>query len=73
MRRRRVPSVMRSSPSRGRVSDYNIRNDGMKDMKKFYGWSEQQLEQAVRGDAASAPRKEIEARYEQAYKQDKNQ
>ena len=72
MRRRKVPNVMGSSSSRGRVSDYNVRNDSMKDMKKFYGWSEQKLEQEVRGDASQASRQDIEKRYEQAYSQDKN-
>ena len=72
MRRRKVPTVIRSSASRGRVSDYNVRNDSMKDMKKFYGWSEQKLEQEVRGDASQASRQDIEKRYEQAYSQDKN-
>lgn len=72
MTRRRVPNLSRPTGERARVSDYNIRNDSMKDIKEFYGWSEQKLEQAVRGDAIDAPRKEIEVRYKQAYSQDKN-
>ena len=73
MRRRKVPTVIRSNTGRSRISDYNIRNDGMKDMKNHYGWSEQQLEQKVREDCRGESRQVIEEKYKQAYSQDKNQ
>jgi len=41
----------------------------MKDIKKFYGWSERQLEQNVRQVAGSQNSKEaIDAVYNEAYK-----
>lgn len=66
MRRRKVPNVMRSG---SKISRYNIANDNMADMKKHYGWSERQLEANVRGAIGSqAPRSEIQAGYDEAYK-----
>ena len=70
MRRRKVPSLSRS---RARVSEYNIKNDSMKDMKKFYGWSEQRTEQEVRRGAEKASQAEIKSLYERAYNREKNQ
>lgn len=72
MRRRRVPNVMSSSSARTRISDYNLRNDSMKDIKQFHGWSEQRLEQGVREGARDASSKDIGARYKEAYSQEKN-
>jgi hypothetical protein len=47
---------------------YNIKNDKMSDVKKFYGWSERQLEQNVRGVTGSdTPRQELQRLYKDAY------
>lgn len=54
--------------TRPQINMGNIRNDKMSDIKKFYGWSERQLEQQVRtvaGDQNS--RAEIKKVYTEAY------
>ena len=66
--RRRVPNLSRS---RAKVSEYNIKNDSMKSIKKFYGWGERQLEQGVRAGLEKAPQSEIKERYNEAYNKKK--
>lgn len=44
-RRTKVPSFI---VKRSKLSSLNLSSDKMSDVKKFYGWSEKQLEQQVR-------------------------
>ena len=62
--RRRVISPLRS---RSKLTHYNLSNDKMSDIKKFYGWSERQLEQNVRERIDSNNRQIIENEYHKVY------
>lgn len=63
--KRRVPNVMRSRP---KLNMTNIRSDKMSDIKQYYGWSERQLESAVREVAGTqTSRQNIEQVYKDAY------
>jgi hypothetical protein len=43
--RRKVPNVMRS---KSKLTNINLTSDKLGDVKKFYGWTERQLEANVR-------------------------
>ena len=43
--RRKVPNVCKNKPT---LNWGNLKNDKASDLKKFYGWSEHQLEQNIR-------------------------
>lgn len=63
--RRKVPNVCRT---KSQVTQTNITSDKLGDVKKFYGWTEHQLEQNVRKIVGEdAPRSEIQKLYEVAY------
>ena len=62
--RRKVISNFRNT---SKLSSTNLSSDRMADIKKFYGWTERQLEQNVRAHVDGGSREDIAKVYEQAY------
>ena len=59
--------VIRQSSTKSKLSSTNLSSDRMSDVKKFYGWTERQLEQNVRAHVDGGSRADIAKVYAEAY------
>lgn len=62
--RRKLISNFRT---KSQLTSTNLSSDRLADVKKFYGWTERQLEQNVRATVDGGSRADIAKVYEQAY------